>query len=92
MKPTDTQEFEKIANIMADKVAEKLAGGDFLCPNGMDKNTVEILKNLAPDLKLFVDIFRKGKLGAYYTAITLLIIGFSIIFFTGLMAKIKALF
>ena len=77
-----------IANLVVAKLQETQA----TCPNGMDAETVALMRAILPDLKECVAIYSQSKKTAKAITIGVIVLGFTTIFAIGVFEYLAKLF
>ena len=76
---------------LAKTIVEEIKSLD-VCPNGMDKETVQTLKEIIPEMKEFLILYRKGKLSIWFGFWGFVLLGIFLSFFVGVIDRIKVYF
>lgn len=88
---TRTGQLKSDAEEIATAVLDRLHANG-VCPNGMDAETVKALKEVLPDLKEFVNLYRGGKASIRAGIFAVLGVGTAAVFVIGAYEKIKQMF
>lgn len=87
MSELTEQEKKDIATNIVEEFKKSSA-----CPNGMDSASVESLKELLPELKEFVKLYKGGKTSVRSVIYGIILIGFMSIIVAGIYERLKDLF